>query len=827
LLSEYETTLGGLSQIEAHSRHAQFGPNTLQEHRRLNTFSLFLSQFRSPLILVLLFATIISAVTKDFIDALIILIIVLGSGMLSFLQEYNANNAVEKLRSQVQIKSRVFRDGMISEQPSETIVPGDILQLSAGSLIPADAVLLEATDFYINQAVLTGETFPVEKKVGLVSEQASLTERSNCVFMGTNVRSGTALALVVKIGKDTIFGEIADRLSVRPPETEFERGVRRFGLMLSRMMLMLVGLVFAINILFHKPFLDALLFSIALAVGITPELLPAIISVTLSKGSQEMARKGVIIRQLNAIENFGSMDILCTDKTGTLTEGIVQLDRALDTYGDPSGAVLRYSYLNAAYQTGLENPLDQAILKTDLVPDTTKILKIAEIPYDFVRKRMSVILDDDGQRLMITKGALDSVVHACTHIIEDGQRTITSSDLTRIEQLSTTWSGQGFRVLGMATKFLSDEVNFKRDDEQGLIFQGFLLFFDPPKEGAAQTIQSLAAMDINLKIISGDNRLVVTHLAESIGLPVTGIVSGSELLQTSDEALLNLVERANLFVEVDPNQKERLILSLQKLGHVVGYMGDGVNDAPSLRAADVGISVDQAVDVAKDAADFVLLEHDLDVLRQGILLGRSTFSNTLKYVYVTTSANFGNMFSMAGASLFLPFLPLLPLQILLTNFLTDIPALTIANDRVDPELIEEPRRWDIRHIQRFMLTFGFVSSAFDYLTFGVLYLLLRASMEVFRSGWFIESVISELLVMLVIRTRRSFFKSLIGRALLISTLLVGSITLILIYLPINRYLGLTSLPLNIILPLLAITVLYMITTEISKRVFYRREAKRE
>jgi len=828
LLAALGSTADGLDAAGAQQRLATFGPNVLATKEKATALGLFLSQFKSPIVLILLFATVVSAMVQEWVDAVIILAIVLGSAVLSFVQEYNANAAAEKLRAQLQTKATVLRNGQPQPVPTEEIVPGDVVLLSAGSLIPADGVLLEARDFYVNQAVLTGETFPVEKTISPVPAEASLAERTNCVFMGTNVRSGSAHALVLQTGAATAFGQIAELLTLRPPETEFERGIRRFGYLLTEVMLVLVLVVFALNVYFEKPVLDSLLFSIALAVGLTPQLLPAIISINLSKGSQAMAAQGVIVRRLESIENFGSMDVLCTDKTGTLTEGVVQLDAALDVQGEPSAEVLRYAYLNAHFQTGLANPLDEAILAHSQ-PDLTGFEKVDEVPYDFVRKRLSVVVHEGEQHLLVTKGALDNVLAVCTQV-QDGAGTAPLDDAhrTQIQRRFEEWSGQGFRVLGVAIKLLpSVESNvgsrrYTRDDEHNLVFAGFLLFFDPPKPGVLETITDLGKLGVQLKIITGDNKLVALHTAEAVGLKVSGVLTGAELNNLRDEALWQTAYRGNLFAEVDPNQKERIILALQKMGHVVGYMGDGINDAPALHAADVGISVDQAVDVAKEAADFVLLERDLDVLHRGIVLGRTTFANTLKYVFITTSANFGNMFSMAGASLFLKFLPLLPMQILLTNFLTDFPAMTIADDSVDRELVDRPRRWNIKFIRDFMFTFGSVSSVFDYLTFGALLLVFNATEEQFRTGWFLGSVMTELSIMLVIRTQKPFFRSRPGKYLLIGTLIVAGVTLVLPYSPLDKLLGFTPLSLPLLLVLVGITLLYVLASEAAKKVFYAR-----
>ena len=561
-------------------------------------------------------------------------------------------------------------------------------------------------------------------------------------------------------------------------------------------MTVLVLVVFAINVILDKPPIDSFLFAIALAVGIAPELLPAIISVTLSKGAQSMAKQGVIVRQLNAIENLGSMDTLCTDKTGTLTVGVVQLDGALDVNGQPSDEVMRCAYLNAAFQTGLANPLDEAILAQPH-PDTTGMDKLEEIPYDFVRKRLSVVVDSDPgteiKPLLITKGALDNILAICTRVQIDGECgcPLDRARHQAIDARYAEWSAQGYRVLGVAVRDVPRQAAYTVDsDECDMIFAGFLLFFDPPKPDAKDTLDKLAQLGVQVKIITGDNRLVARHVAEMIGLPVDSILPASEMNELHDEALWNVAERTSIFAEVDPNQKERIILALRKMGHVVGYMGDGINDAPALHAADIGISVDQAVDVAKEAADFVLLQRDLGVLRAGIEEGRRTFANTLKYIFTTTSANFGNMLSMAGASLFLPFLPLLAKQILLNNFLSDLPAFGIASDNVDEDMVAQPHRWNIRFIRDFMIIFGLVSSVFDYATFGLLLLVVHATEQQFQTGWFVESLLTELVIALVVRTRRLFFRSRPGKFLWISTLVVSLATLALPYTRFGQLFGL-------------------------------------
>lgn len=827
LFTALQTSDQGLSTVQAHDRLSSVGPNRIQVKQTQTALNLFLNQFKSPIILILLFATLISAVLKDWVDAAIIFAIILGSAGLSFYQEYNASHAAERLGAQLTLRAEALRDGQPISVSVETLVPGDIILLSAGSLIPADGVVLEARDFFVNQAVLTGETYPVEKDPKTVPPTAGLAERTNTVFMGTNVRSGSARVLIVQTGAQTAFGQIAHRLSLKPPETEFERGIRHLGYLLTEVMLILVLTIFAFNVFFQKPVLDSLLFSIALAVGLTPQLLPAIININLSRGSQEMARQGVIVRRLEAIENFGSMDVLCTDKTGTLTQGVVRLDRALDPSGNPSDAVARLAYINACFQSGLVNPLDEAILALQ-APEMQNVSKIDEIPYDFVRKRMSVVAADETRPILITKGALNNILEVCSRFDQDGAAVELNEGFSRlIGDRYQSWSQQGYRVLGVAYRELEHNARvYHPADEMEMVFAGFLLFYDPPKEGVVETIQKLEKLGVDLKVITGDNHLVAAHIAQSVGLSSERVLSGMDLDKLGDEALWHAAERTTIFAEVDPNQKERIILSLKKTGHVVGYMGDGINDAPSLHSADVGISVSNAVDVAKEAADFVLLKQDLDVLQLGIIQGRKTFANSLKYVFMATSTNFGNMFSVAGVSLILPFLPMLPKQILLINFLTDLPEMSIASDRVDDEYIEKPRRWDVAFIRRFMLVFGSLSSIFDFLTFGLLLWVFKAGQEVFRTGWFVESVLSACLVVFALRTRLPLWRSRPSRAMLIVTIFVIAFTLALPYSPLAGLMDFQPLPFNYILAIMGLVIAYILSAELTKRWFYARSSRR-
>jgi Mg2+-importing ATPase len=635
------------------------------------------------------------------------------------------------------------------------------------------------------------------------------------------VVSGCATALVVRTGRETEFGKVSDRLKLRPLETEFERGIRQFGYFLMEVTLLLVVAIFAINVYLARPVLDSFLFSLALAVGLTPQLLPAIISINLSHGAKRMAKNKVIVKRLTSIENFGSMNVICSDKTGTLTEGTVKLQSALNVDGAPSDKVLLQSYINAFYETGFTNPIDEAILSYRKL-DLTGYQKQGEIPYDFLRKRLSIAVAHDNTNLIVTKGALQNILAVCT-TVETGDGTIAdiATMRDRIQQHFEEFSNKGFRVLGVAYRNMGTESRIGKDQEASMTFSGFLVLFDPPKANIAETITNLKNLGVALKVITGDNHLVAANVSQQIGLKNTKILTGHDLSLLSDAALLKKVGSVNVFAEIEPNQKERIIIALKKAGNVVGYMGDGINDASAIHAADVGISVDSAVDVAKDAADIVLLEKDLGVLVQGVREGRATFANTLKYVFMATSANFGNMFSMAGVSLFLSFLPLLPKQILLTNLLTDFPEMTIATDSVDKEMISHPRRWDIKAIRKFMITFGLVSSVFDYLTFGALLLVLNATEVQFRTGWFLESVISASLIVLVIRSRKPFFKSRPGKYLLIATLSIVTVTFILPFTPLARIFGFSPLPVPFLLIIGLIILLYIITAEIVKKIFYK------
>jgi len=821
LLQRLQTSAKGLTEDEVGRRLKQYGPNLLKPKKRTDSLALLLAQFKSPLTLILIFAAAVSLYLGDSVNASIILVIILASSLLGFWQERGATNAVERLLAVVQTKATVLRDGNRKDIPVEGVVPGDIALLSAGDLIPGDCLVLESKDLFVNEASLTGETFPAEKTVGILPLNTSLSQRTNSLFMGTNVVSGNAQAIVVGTGSETEFGRISDQLKLRPPETEFEHGVRRFGYLLMEVTLVLVVATFAINVYFARPVLDSLLFSLALAVGLTPQLLPAIISINLARGAKNMAAEKVIVKRLASIENFGSMNVLCSDKTGTLTEGEIRIQSVVGFDGKESQKALLYVYLNSFYQTGFTNPIDEAIRAKGL--DITGYAKLDEVPYDFIRKRLSILVAKDNASLMVTKGAMQDVLDVCTSVeTSEGAVAEITGERGEIQRRFEDLSGQGLRVLGIAYKNVGTGKIITKDDEVGMTFVGFLALFDPAKPKIAETIGELKHLGISLKVITGDNQLVARSISQQVGFPSPRVLTGPELHEMSDEALLMQVNGVDVFAEVEPNQKERIILALKKAGNVVGYLGDGINDASALHAADVGLSVDTAVDVAKESADIVLLEKDLGVLVDGVKEGRKTFANTLKYVFMATSANFGNMFSMAGASLFLSFLPLLPGQILLTNLMTDFPETTIGTDNVDAAMVEGPRRWNVSSIRDFMIVFGVTSSVFDYMTFGVLLLVLRSSTDLFRTGWFVESVISASLIVLVIRTRGPFFKSAPGKYLLMTTLVIVGAAVILPFTPLGSLFGFTPPPISFLLAMAAIVALYILFAEVVKRVVYKR-----
>jgi|YelNatPaOPRAMG01_1025707.scaffolds.fasta_scaffold19140_2 Mg2+-importing ATPase len=829
LLSRLGTSISGLSSDEAEKRLEIYGYNELAKRRKRAAIVEFLLHFRSPLVIILLVAGLISGFLGEIANVVIIFSIVFLSVVLDFYQESKAERAAEMLKERVTTTATVLRDGVKREIKLSEIVPGDVIYLSAGDIVPADARIISAKDLFVNQSALTGESFPVEKTpTRPKSKDTSITEWTNYLFMGTSVVSGTATAVVVRTGGFTEYGKIAKRLVVREPETEFEKGIKNFGFLIMEITFLLVMFVFFINALYKRDVLESLLFAVALAVGLTPELLPMIISVNLSKGAIAMSKKGVIVKRLASIQNFGSMDVLCTDKTGTLTENRIQLVLHVDINGEDSERVLLYSYLNSYWQTGLKSPLDEAILKYRDI-DVSGFQKVDEIPFDFVRKRLSIVVEHENQRFMITKGAPEEISRICAYYeLGDILADITDELHRKIEQKYLELSAEGFRVLGVAYKRLREyKPVYTANDENEMVFLGFVAFLDPPKETARESLQLLSKAGVEVKILTGDNEFVTRKVCEHLGLEIKGIVLGSEIAQMHDDALARVVEEANVFCRVTPAQKDRIINSLRNNGHVVGFLGDGINDAPSMRSADVGISVNNAVDVAKESADIILLQTDLTVLHDGVLEGRKTFGNTMKYIMMGTSSNFGNMFSVAGASLFLDFLPMLPTQILLNNLLYDLSQSAVPTDSVDHEYIEKPKRWDISFIRRFMIFLGPISSIFDFLTFFIMLFVFNATEPLFQTAWFLESLSTQTLVIFVIRTRKSpFYRSKPSESLLVSSIAIVAFALILPFTPLGELFDFVAPPLTFFIVLAGLICAYLMLVDAVKKWFYKRHAYR-
>ncbi len=830
LLSQLESGPEGLKRLEARHRAARFGPNTLRVQRERALILQFLGHFRNPLIMTLLAASAVSALTGEITGFLIIWAIVLLSVTLDFAQEYRAGRAAERLQQSVAVRATVLRDGSFREVLMSELVPGDVVQLSAGDLMPADCRLLEAKDFFVNQSVLTGESYPVEKRADdLAAPAEDYSDATNAVFMGTSVVSGIARAVVCQTGGGTAVAQIADTLAAKPPPSAFELGTHRFGMLIMRLTFLLVLFVFLVNTLFHRPLLESFLFAIALAVGLTPELLPMVVTVTLSRGALRMARQHVIVKRLAAIHNLGSMDVLCTDKTGTLTEAHIRLERHLDAQGRDSEQVLRLAYLNSYFETGLRSPLDDAILEHEEI-DASRWRKIDEVPFDFERRRVSVLLDDGERRMLVVKGSPEDILKLSTHYApgeEHAPQPLDEAAFQNIGTLRDSLEHEGFRVLGIAWREVApDHPHAVVDDETELVFAGFAAFLDPPKRSAAHALKALAASGVSVKILTGDSELVTRHVCEQLHVKVTGVLTGSEIQHLDDSALAFRVREANLFCRVTPAQKNRIILSLKAHGQTVGYLGDGINDAPSLHSADVGISVDSAVDVAKAAADLILLRRDLNVLHAGVLEGRRTFANIMKYIMMGTSSNFGNMFSMAGATLFLPFLPMLPTQILLNNLLYDVSELPIPMDNVDNDYLIHPKHWDTAFIRNFMWVVGPVSSVFDFLTFFIMLQVFGAAESLFHTGWFIESIATQVMVIFVIRTQGSPFRSRPNPLLAMTSLAVVIAAALLPYTPLAALLGFTPPPPLFYLILLGMVACYLGAVETVKRRFYRRFSAR-
>lgn len=826
-LARLGASIAGLDGPAAQARLAQYGPNDATAEKRRSLLLQFLARFRNPLILILLAASALSAFTGDVPSFVVIAAIVLLSITFDFVQEMRAQNAVEALRRSVAVQATVRRDGRAVSLPIDRLVPGDIVELIAGDLVPADARLLESRDLYVNQALLTGEPYPAEKLAGdQPSGAGTPAGASNAVFAGTSVISGTAVILVCLTGARTALGNLATSLAEKPPATAFAVGIRKFGLLIMRFTIFMVLFVLVVNLSFHRPLLESLMFAVALAVGLTPELLPMIVTVTLARSALQLSKRRVIVKRLSAIHDLGAMDMLCTDKTGTLTEAKISLVRTVDGNGAECAQTYAEACINSRFESGMKSPLDEAIVSARSF-DMAAWRKIDEVPFDFERRRVSVLVEHGTERRLIVKGAPEDVLRLSGHHLKDGMVVPLDTDTRHAFEATLAGLGsEGYRALGVASRVVdSNHSTAAVCDEADLVFSGFAVFLDPPKASAGETIRAMADAGVAVKVLTGDNEQVSRHVFQEIGVPVTGVLAGAELERMSDEALLGALPRVNLFCRVNPQQKHRVLLALKRLGHVVGFMGDGINDAPALHAADVGISVDGAADVARAAADLILLDHDLSVVRDAIVAGRSTVLNVSKYVLMGASSNFGNMFSMAGAALILPFLPMLPLQILLNNLIYNVSEVAIPFDNVDPEAVTGPVTWDVKLVERFMWVFGPVSSVFDFLTFYAMLHLFGAGEALFQTGWFIESMTTQTLVVFCIRTRRAAWRSKPGRFLVGTTIGAVAVAFALPLLPVGRWFGFVPPPPLFFLYLVTATIAYLALVEVAKSVFYRTIAR--
>jgi len=780
---------------------------------------LFLRQFESPLMLLLIGAVILSAFLGDYSDVFIILFIVIATGLLSFFEERNASLVVEKLNAIIAFKSTILRDGKPTEVIASAIVPGDVILFKAGDIIPADCLILESNELMVNEASLTGESFPVNKTASVLPDETELAKRTNCLWEGTNIITGTAKALIIQTGRDTIFGNIVQSTS-KEVESTFEKGIKKFGFLLMKITLVLAAFILTVNLLNHKSLIDSALFALALAVGMAPELLPAITTIAMSAGANRMLKKKVIVKNLSSIQNLGEVNLLCTDKTGTITEGTIRVKDLVDISGKPNDFVKKLAIWNALLQTGYSNPIDEA-LHLILLPNIPVPKKTGEVPYDFIRKRLSVAVDNGKTKMLISKGAYEEVLEICSSARNPDGTTVTLSTVKdSVQQLYEKYGQSGWRVIAVCYKELGTGP-LSKTDEAEMIFAGFILLEDPVKAGIANTIAELAKLSIGLKIITGDNRNIAESTGKLIGIDQPVVITGNDWDKFSPADAEVKARDAHIFAEIEPQQKEHIIQALRK-NFTVAYMGDGINDVSALHAADVGISVHNAVDIARESADFILLEKDLSVLADGIKEGRKTFTNTMKYIFISTGSTFGNMVSVAIASLILPFLPMLPKQLLLTNFMTDFPFLSIPSDNVDEEQLEKPGKWNLKMIRNYMLIFGIHSSVFDILTFVTLLYFLKSTESGFQTGWFIESILTELFILFIIRTRKNFFKSKPGKYVFLLAMAAFVSTIVLPYLPFAHTIGLIPLPLNQLLIILGIVLAYILTADLVKIWFFKR-----
>lgn len=825
-LLELRTTEKGLSSSDAHDRLISHGPNRIAKEKKGNIVLEFLSYFASPLVIVLLIASVISASFGELRNAVIIWIMILLSVCLDFFEEHSAGNAAKRLLERVTVTTTVIREGKQIEIPTSDVVPGDVLSLSAGNLVPADARVIGADDCFVNQSALTGESIPVEKSSdALLRSDLSLSDLTNIIFLGTSVVTGTVTAVVLKTGADTEFGKIASNITSKQEKGEFEIGIASFGFFIMKAIVFLVLIIFLLNALINRNVLESFMFAVAVAVGVTPELLPMIMSITMARGSLRMSKKGVIVKKLSAIPSFGSMNILCTDKTGTLTEDEIKLMKCTDALGTENERVLYYGYLNSYFQMGIKNPLDRAVLDRGKL-EIEAYQKTEEIPFDFHRKLLSIAVRGPEGDMLITKGAPEEVWARCDRALLDGKSEALTDEVRRqtLEEYEAL-SSEGYRVLAVAVKKIQTiKTQYTPSDESDLELIGYLAFLDPPKRGVKQALKELHTIGVEIKVITGDNELVTEKICRDIELPIKGILLGREIDSLADDALRVKAMRTTIFARFSPDQKNRIIHALRSVGNVVGYMGDGINDAPSLQTADVGISVNNAVDVARESASMVLTRKNLRILKEGILEGRKTFGNTMKYILMGLSSNFGNMFSMIAAVIFLPFLPMLPIQILLNNLLYDVSQVTLPSDHVDDDWIKRPRRWNFGYIKRFMMTLGPISSIFDIATFVILFFVFHATSSVFQTGWFIESLATQTLVIHVIRTRHiPFVQSRPSRWLLLSTFAVVVVGWLIPFTSIGAYFQFTPLPWPILLTMVGMTGLYLCAVEVAKRFFFKRD----
>src|SRR5450759_3470935 len=835
VLRELESRLDGLSEAEADSRLKQYGLNEIAREKRQSALMRLLSNVKNPLVLLLTALGVLSFLTGDLRATAVIFVMVVLGVVLRFFQEMRADNAAEKLKAMVSNTATLVRDGKEAEVPLKMLVPGDIIRLAAGDMVPADVRVLSAKDLFLNQSALTGESLPVERRADAASADVqNPLELPNICFLGSNVESGSATAVVIHTGDKTYFGSLAASIVGQRQLTSFDKGVNKFTWLMICFIAVMVPAVFLINGLSKHDWMEAFLFAMAVAVGLTPEMLPMIVTVNLSKGALAMARKKVIVKRLNAIQNFGAMDVLCTDKTGTLTQGKIVLEKHLNVHGDESERVLEYGYMNSYHHTGLKNLLDEAILAHEELEErlkaNEKYRKIDEIPFDFVRRRMSVVVEDTtGLNTLICKGAVEEVLSLCTRVEVKGEviEVLPEHDAKR-RQIADDLNGQGFRVIALAYKQMpgaTDEPTYAVKDESDLILLGFLAFLDPPKDSATEALKRLHNLNVDVKVLTGDNEIITAYICKEVGMPVEHLLLGSQIEAMSETELAAAASVTSVFARLVPAHKERIIRALQSKDHVLGFLGDGINDAPALKAADIGISVDSAVDIAKESSDIILLEQSLLVLEQGVLEGRRVFGNIVKYIKMAASSNFGNMFSVVGASAFLPFLPMLPIQVLINNLLYDFSQTTIPTDQVDAEWLIKPRKWEIGEIQRFILFVGPISSIFDYLTFFMMLYVFNCwkNPALFHTGWFVESLFTQTLIIHVIRTNKiPFLQSRASWPLATSSVIIVAAGAWLTVSPLAPTLGFVPLPPRYWLYLGLMLLGYAVLTQVVKTWFIRR-----